>query len=238
MILTTYIAALATVVAVLAGCKPTSTPAPNSSADDKRLATTFRRPALHGLALEEGLNLIDRAPSGASLVARVVGEEITEWQVFDPAGLIATAKKKNDDDDIPNYCYACELTGGTCWEISIRKECCWENWGCQICDGAGQNCKMNCETKPCEDANSQPGKRGDSPNPGEVGNIVPDGSRTLFDARTSRWSVTRPTGERMHVPLVTSINDCAVCTERTYDNVCWALPCLPAKTSTYKSAAP
>lgn len=232
MTLTNRMAALAMVMAVLAGCTPTSAPARYKSSDDKR--TTFRRPALQGLALEEGLNVIDHTPAGPSLVARVVGGEITEWQAFDADGAVVMAMKKNDDDIPGGYCHVCELTGGECSEISVEKACCWIGWGCQVCDGKGKNCKMECETPACEDANSQPGKRGGGPDDGPIATVLPDGSRTFFEPGASRWIMTRPTGERIHVPLATSVNDCAVCTARAGNNVCWALPCLPAKTSAFR----
>lgn len=216
-----------------------SAPAQNVQPVTKRTTTTLRRPALHGLALREGLNLIDRAPSGATLVASVKAGEITDWQVFDSAGPVAQLQqKKKDGGDDPGYCQTCALTGGTC-AIVVGGEggigCCWENWGCQVCDFDGENCSMQCETQKCKDANSQPGKGGDAPDDGDVVTIVPDGSRVFFDASESQWTLTRPGGEPIHVPVAASPSACTICTDRPDDNTCWALPCLPVKTSTYST---
>ncbi len=237
MTVTTRIA-LVSALAGLAVCHTARVaPAQITQADTKRTTTTLRRPALHGLALQEGLNLIDRAPNGASLVARVVGDQITEWQVFDSAGPIALAQKKKNGGDL-GYCETCQLTGGTC-AIVVGGEggigCCWANWGCQVCDFNGENCTMQCETQKCKDANSKPGG-GNAPDPGDIATVMPDGSRTLFDASRSRWTLTRSNGEQIHVPLAASTNACAVCTQRPGDNTCWSLPCLPVKTNAYTPA--
>ena len=237
----TRVVALASALVFLAGCRtPSDEPAQKTLPEIGRTTTTLRRPALHGLVLEEGLNLIDRAPTGANLVARVVGDEITEWQVFDATGPVALAQKKKDDGDL-SYCEVCQLTGGTC-AIVVGGDggmgCCWANWGCQVCDFDGENCTIQCDTQECKDANDQSGTPGggNAPDPGDIATVVPDGAKTFFDAATSRWSVTTPTGQRMHVPSATSTNDCAVCASRPDDNTCWSLPCLPAKTSTYRPA--
>ena len=240
--LTTRMAALATVIAVLAGCTQTSAPAPYKSSDDKR--TTFRRPALHGLALEEGLNFIDRAPNAASLLARVVGGQITEWQVFDASGPVALdfQKKKDGNDPDPDYAQMCLISGGTLLFIVGGDGgigCCWENWGCQECDSSGENCVMKCETQACRDANDQPGTGGgNAPEPGDIATFAPGGWKTFLDASTSRWSVTTPAGQEIHVPSITTANECPVCTSRPDGNICWSLPCLPAKVSTFNPGLP
>ncbi len=243
MIVTTRIVLASTLAAMTVSCTSQLTPVQNTQSDTRRTTTTLRRPALQGLPLREGLNLIDRTPSGASLVARVKGDEITEWQVFHPAGPIALLlqKKKDDGGGDLNYCQVCALTGGTCG-IVVGGEggiaCCWDDWGCQLCDFDGENCMMQCETQKCRDANNQPGNGGDAPDDGDVATVVPDGSRAFFDASESRWTLTRPGGEAIHVPVATSRNTCTVCTDRPGDNTCWALPCLPVKTSTYAAPRP
>jgi hypothetical protein len=239
MRVTTRAAILASVAMALAACStPTVAPTPGTTPPDAGAAATLRRPVLHGLALEEGLNLIDRTPAGQRLVARVVGDEIREWQVFDSGGgPVSLAQKKDDDDDIPDYCHVCGLGGGTCTSLPGQLRCCWADWGCQVCDAKGENCKMECKTQACKDAQSGKGG-GNAPDPGDIATALPDGSRTFFDASTSQWSLTTPAGDRMHIPRATLIKECTVCTARPGDNNCWALPCLPAKTSLYKQALP
>jgi hypothetical protein len=240
MTFTTRTAILASLAAALAGCStPTVAPPAGTTPAGNNAAATLRRPVLHGLALEEGLNLIDRAPSGQRLVARVVGDEIREWQVFDSSGgSVALQQKKDDEDDIPNYCHVCEMGGGTCTTPPGQNRCCLPDWGCEVCDVKTDTCKMECKTQACKDAQTGKTDGGNAPDPGDIATVLPDGSTTFFDASTSRWSLRTPTGERINIPRATSSDGCVVCTARPNDNTCWRLPCVPAKTSLYRPALP
>ena len=233
-------AIVASLVVILSGCgTPSVEPAKGATPAGHEAATTLRRAVLHGLVLEEGLNLIDRTPTGDRLVARVVGDEIREWQVFDSSGgSVALQQKKDDDDPDPNYCNACQYGGGTCTSLPGQLRCCWPDWGCQVCDGKAKNCKMECQTPACKEAQSSKTGGGNAPRDGDVATILPDRSRVFFDASTSRWSLTTPAGAQLHIPRAASRDGCAVCTARPSSNTCWKVPCLPAKTSLYGPASP
>ena len=238
--ITTRAVIVASLAVILVGCgTPNVEPAKATPPPGNDPAATLRRPLLHGLVLEEGLNLIDRAPTGERLIARVVGDEIREWQIFDSSGgSVALQQKKDDDDDIPGYCHVCQLSGGSCTSPPGQMRCCWADWGCQVCDGTGENCKMECQTQPCKDAQSSKTGRGNAPDDGDIATILPDRSVTFFDASASRWSLTTPGGGQIHIPRTPSGDGCAVCTAQPNDNTCWRIPCLPAKTTLFRPALP
>jgi hypothetical protein len=239
--ITIRVAIVASLAVTVAGCgTPTVELAKGTTPAGNEAATTLRRAVLHGLVLEEGLNLIDRAPTGERLVARVLGDEIREWQVFDSSGgtVALQQKKDGDDDPDPDYCSMCQSGGGTCTSLPGQLRCCWADWGCQVCDGKAKNCKMECQTLACKEAQSSKTGGGNAPDDGDVATVLPDRSTAFFDASTSRWSLTTPAGARIRIPRAASGDGCAVCTARPNGNTCWSVPCLPAKTSLYRPALP
>lgn len=190
----------------------------------------IRRPVLERLSLQEGLNLIDRDPSGLRLVARVEGGQIVEWQVSDQNGPLPVFQQS---DDGMGFHAACKLSGGDPETApNGALVCCWANWGCLVCDpeGSGQQCWMACLTPKCRDANRElvvaPGDLDEPPLPGGLV-ALPGGENVAVDPDTPRWTLTDAAGVSMEVPARKKDGLCSICVPRESGIVCWELACVP-----------
>lgn len=215
--------AIALTVIALTGCA-TTVIQPSGQYDDG-ITDTPRRPALEELHLIEGLNLVDRAPSGMSLAALVSDGKITEWRVFNDQGQVSFATRGGT---YPQFCSDCRLSGGTCPPFNGGFSCCWPNWGCLDC--GKKSCEMDCGTKRCKDANVQLIAPTDptTPTPGSNVAVNPDRAIISVNPKTARWGLTDVAGVRSHVPALSTHGFCVICTTGTDRNTCWTLPCLPA----------
>lgn len=67
-----------------------------------------------------------------------------------PASLSAADNNPNPNDGTLQV--QCELSGGIYsddGDIGIGEQCCWPNWGCQVCDIEFKTCEMLCDTLAC-----------------------------------------------------------------------------------------
>jgi hypothetical protein len=189
----------------------------------------IRRPALASLSLQEGLNLVDRDPSGLRLVARVEGGEIVEWQVSDQNGPVPVFQQS---DDGMGFHEACDLSGGVPETAPNGALVCrWAGWGCLVCDDEGpdQECTMFCRTQRCRDANGElevaPDDPDDPPLPGGLV-ALPGGEVVAVDPDTPGWTLTDAAGASMAIPARRKDGLCPICAPRESGIVCWELACL------------
>ena len=227
---------LAVVALMLVGCGDVSQPPEEGRS---RIAqTVLRRPALDRLRFVEGLNVVDRAPSGVSLAARVSENEITDWRVFDDQGDVVFQQRS---DDGMSFDEACILSGGTPGEVvgggRFTLACCWSDWGCLVCTADGTECEMECDTQRCRDANQvalPPVDPNDPDGPPSVA-VNPDQLVIAVDPETPGWTVVDAGGLQMHLAATRRGDSCPVCVQHGDANVCWELPCLPAAVGSAES---
>ncbi len=220
-------------VLALVGCDSAEPPqaggADPQPAANEPARTVIRRPVLERLPLQEGLNLIDRDPSGLRLVARVEGGQIMEWQVSDENGPLPVFQQSGDG---MSFHEACRLSGGVPETApNGALVCCWANWGCLVCDpeGPDQECWMACRTQKCRDANGELVVAPDDPDePPLPGGLValPGGEVLAVDPDTPCWTLTDAAGASMDVPARRKDGLCSICVPRESGIVCWELTCL------------
>jgi len=216
------------IVLAIAGCGTLNQPS-----EEQHGKVDLRHPILDRMHLVEGANVVDRAPSGLSVVALLSGTEITDWQVFDANGKVVFQQKA---DDGMGWWDACLLSDG---EPSLAAgkitgvDCCWDNWGCLICDFDEENCTMDCETKECKDANGQalPPVHPEDPLGQPSVAASPDGLVIAVDPAEPGWTVLNAADIQMHLATRRSDGVCPICAWDGEGYVCWELPCLPAKTN-------
>lgn len=191
----------------------------------------LRRPGLEQIALQEGVNVVDRAPSGLSLAAVVHGDEIVDWRVFDDDGEVVFQQRAPGD---LSWQDACETSGGM-WFLSnnpaCAKMCCWSNWGCLCCTADEQQCEMRCDTAACRDANGQalPPVNPDDPEGRPSVAVNPDRLVIAADPDTPGWTAVGAAGVRMQLPGRKNAGKCPVCVPARGGSVCWEVACLPAR---------
>lgn len=213
-------------VFALAGCATFERPAQETPGEIE-----LRRPALDRIALEEGVNVVDRTASGLSLAAVVRDEEIVDWRVFDDGG--ETVFQQRAPDDL-SFWDACEISGGMPFlsnNPECPKMCCWGNWGCLCCSADEQQCDMRCDTAACRDANGQalpPVDPEDPEGPPSVA-VNPDRLVLAVDPEAPGWRAINAAGVRMQLPARRNAGKCPICAPSKDGNVCWEVACLPAK---------
>jgi len=211
---------------LLVGCA--GLPRPVVDEHDAIRPLAVRSPILSRLQLTEGLNVIDRASSGLGLAARVEGDRVTDWRVFDDEGMVVFKKQSKDN---LNWTDACLISGGEPgFHIDGRLACCWEGWGCLICTQDEQTCEMKCETQQCKDANGQalPPVAPEDPSDRPSVAVNPDRLIIAVDPESPGWTVMDAAGVRMHLAPRDSQDTCPICARSADSDVCWKLPCLPA----------